>query len=75
MFTVEELLDDGEDVFTRHPYLTLFTHRVYSLSCMMDIRVIAFPYSKRMPRFYPTPIWQALLTNELICKSCVGGIL
>ncbi|KXB71231.1 hypothetical protein HMPREF3185_02038 [Porphyromonas somerae] len=42
---------------------------------MMDIRVIAFPYSKRMPRFYPTPIWQALLTNELICKSCVGGIL
>ena len=61
MFTVEELLDDGEDVFTRHSNLTLLTHRVYSfLSCMMDIRVIAFPYSKRMPCLYSTPIWQAL---------------
>ena len=30
MLTVEELLDDGEDILTRYPDLTLLTHRVYS---------------------------------------------
>ena len=73
MFTVEELLDDGEDVLTRHPNLTLLTHRVYSLSCMMDIRVSAFPYSKRMPHLYSTPIWQALphkrIDMQIMCRG------
>ena len=73
MFTVEELLDDGKDVLTRHPNLTLLTHRVYSLSCMMDIRVSAFPYSKRMPHSTTTPIWQALphkrIDMQIMCRG------
>ena len=59
MFAIEEFLDDGEDVLARYPDFTLLTHRVCSLSCVMDIPVIWCRRAKGMPRARSAPICQA----------------
>ena len=66
MFAIEEFLDDGEDVLARYPDFTLLTHRVCSLSCVMDIPVIRCQRAKGMPRARSTPIWQSSASFSLV---------